>query len=103
MFNARILALQTFVGAGHIAEESGERRLEAQAKIHRPIAHSLVNERISARLRDDQIGPLHDDDRDKIRGLTCVLEDLNDVENVSNVRNNIKASSNLSICVSLKN
>jgi len=46
-----------------------ERSLEEEAKEHGAVAKPMGEQREHARLADEQIGPLHDNDADKVRGL----------------------------------
>lgn len=65
---------QALVHAGRVREEGGERRLEQQAEVEHVIAHALVHDRVATRFADDQVRPLHDDDRDEERRVASVLE-----------------------------
>jgi len=65
---------QALVHARSVGEEGGQSRFEEDAKVEDVVAHSLVNERVAARLANDQIGPLDDDDRDEEGRVASVLE-----------------------------
>lgn len=67
---------QTLVHAGAVGEECSQRRLEDEAKVQRPVAHSLVHDRVTSGLADDQIGPLHHHNRHEERGVAGELEAL---------------------------
>lgn len=67
---------QTLVHAGTVRQESGQSGLEYEAKVQRPIAHSLVHNGVTTRLAHDQIGPLDDYDGHEEGSVTGVLEGL---------------------------
>mmetsp|Transcript_30025 Transcript_30025/g.97760 ORF Transcript_30025/g.97760 Transcript_30025/m.97760 type:complete len:799 (+) Transcript_30025:140-2536(+) len=56
-----------------VAERGTEHRLEDETEVHELVAEALLEETELARLGDDEIGPLHDDDRDEVARLR-VLE-----------------------------
>lgn len=67
---------QTLVHARAVRQESGQSRLKHQTEVQRPVAHALVDDRVPARLADNQIGPLDDDDGHEEGSVTGVLEGL---------------------------
>lgn len=67
---------ETLVHAGAVGEECSQRGLEDQTKVERPIAHSLVHDRVTAGLADDQVSPLHHHDRHEEGGVARELETL---------------------------
>lgn len=67
---------ESLVHAGAVGEECSQGSLEDQAKVQRPVAHSLVHDRVTAGLADDQIGPLHHHDRHEEGRVAGELEAL---------------------------
>ncbi|KAF1751148.1 hypothetical protein GCK72_017702 [Caenorhabditis remanei] len=59
-----------------IAHEPGKSSFEDETEVQGPVGHSLLDERVTSGLGDDQIGPLDNDDRDEIGGLAGVFKDL---------------------------
>ncbi len=55
------------VGRRLIHQEGAQQCLKEQRVIHKRVGHSLLKQRPDPRLTNHQIGPLHDDDRDKVR------------------------------------
>lgn len=56
-------------GEWRVAHDCAEGRLEEQAEVERAVAHALHRDGHLAGLGDEQVGPLHDDDRDEVGGL----------------------------------
>lgn len=67
---------QTLVHARSVGQEGGECGLEHDTEVERPVVHALLDDGVSARLADDQIGPLHDHDRHEERRVAGVLQHL---------------------------
>lgn len=67
---------QALVHAGTVRQEGGQRRLEHQPEVQRPVSHALVHDRVAARLAHDQIGPLDDNDGHEEGSVTGELEGL---------------------------
>lgn len=67
---------QTLVHARRVGEEGGERGFKDESEVERPVAHSLVHDRVAARLANDQVGPLHYYDGHEESGVAGVFESL---------------------------
>ena len=67
---------KTLVHARGVGQESGQNGLEYEAKVHEVVLHPLLEHGVLPGLTDDEIGPLHDHDRDEEGGVASVLEDL---------------------------
>jgi len=70
---------ETLVHAGCVREESSQGRFEEDAKVEDVVAHSLVDDRVTARLANDQVGPLDDDDRHEESRVAGVLQLLTSI------------------------
>ena len=57
--------LQTLVHAWSVGEESSKAGLENETEVEDPVGHSLSEDRILSGLADDQVSPLHNNNRDK--------------------------------------
>jgi hypothetical protein len=49
-----------------VRDEGSESRLEDQSLVHHPVVHSLLEHREHARLADNEVGPLHNDNRREV-------------------------------------
>lgn len=67
---------QTLVHARRVGQDGSQYRFEHETKVEGPVSHALVENRVTASLTDDQIGPLYDDDRHEERGVAGELEGL---------------------------
>jgi hypothetical protein len=65
---------ESLVHAGCVREESSQGRFEEDAEVKDVVAHSLVDDRVTARLANDQVGPLDDDDRHEESRVAGVLQ-----------------------------
>jgi hypothetical protein len=80
---------EALVHARGVGEEGGECGFENETEVERPVAHALVDDRVTARLADDQIGPLHHHDGHEERGVArelkgfAVAVSLEAIENVT--------------------
>uniref|UniRef100_A0A8W7PTJ8 Uncharacterized protein n=1 Tax=Anopheles coluzzii TaxID=1518534 RepID=A0A8W7PTJ8_ANOCL len=68
--------LKTLVHARRVGQDGSQYRFEHETKVEGPVSHALVENRVTASLTDDQIGPLYDDDRHEERGVAGELEGL---------------------------
>lgn len=62
--------------AGAVGQEAGQSGLEEETESEMVIPHALVDDRIATGLADNQICPLHYDDRHEEGGVTRVLQSL---------------------------
>lgn len=67
---------ETLVKSRAVAQEGGQASFKDETEVHGPVRHTLVDERVSAGLGNDQIGPLDNDNSDKVSGLASVLKNL---------------------------
>lgn len=67
---------EPLVHSGSVRQEGGERGLEEDAEVERPVAHALVYDGVAARLANDQVGPLHHHDGYEESGVTGELQGL---------------------------
>lgn len=67
---------QTLLHARAVREERGQHGFEDEAKVQSPIAHALLEDGVTTRLADDQIGPLHNHNRDEEGRVAGVLQGL---------------------------
>ena len=67
---------QTLVHPRGVREDGCKAGLEAKPKVHEVVLHALLEHRVLPCLTDDEIGPLHDDNRHKEGSVTGVLQDL---------------------------
>lgn len=67
---------QTLVHARRVGQDGSQYRFEHETEVEGPVSHALVENRVTASLTDDQIGPLYDDDRHEERGVAGELEGL---------------------------
>jgi hypothetical protein len=70
------IRLQGNIHTRAVAEEGGKQRFKEQSKVQNRIGYSLLDDRVSASLGDDQIRPLYNDNCHKISGLACVFQDF---------------------------
>ena len=64
---------QTLVHAGCVRQERRQAGLKEQAKVHEVVLHALLEDGQTSGLADDQISPLHDDNRHKEGGVAGEL------------------------------
>ena len=65
--------------AGGVGQESGDCRFKEEAECENVVPHALLEQRVTARFANDQIGPLDDDNRYEKGRVTSVLELLTGV------------------------
>ena len=70
---------KTFVHAGRVAKEAGDGRLEEEAKSQDVVPHALLEEWVASSFANEQIGPLHDDDRNEEGRVAGVFQLLTGV------------------------
>eukprot|EP00756_Hemistasia_phaeocysticola_P040859 Hpha_TRINITY_DN16887_c1_g2::TRINITY_DN16887_c1_g2_i1::g.153390::m.153390 len=58
---------------GRVHEENTKAGLEAQTEVEHVVLHTLLHDGQLAGLADQDVGPLHDDDRDEERSLGALL------------------------------
>jgi hypothetical protein len=76
LFLPESIRLQGNIHTRAVAEEGGKQRFKEQSKVQNRIGYSLLDDRVSASLGDDQIRPLYNDNCHKISGLACVFQDF---------------------------
>jgi len=67
---------QTLVHAGAVRQEGSKNRFKNKAKVQGPIAHALMEDGVTTRLTDDQIGPLHNHNRNEEGSVAGVFQSL---------------------------
>ena len=67
---------QSLVHARRVGEEGGQGGFEEESKVEEGVVHALLEHRVAPRLADDEIGPLHDHDRDEEGRVAGVLQNL---------------------------
>ena len=67
---------QPLIHTRTVGQESGQTGLEEEAEVEEMILHSLLEDRVSSGLTDDQICPLDDNNRHEESSMASVLQDL---------------------------
>ena len=67
---------QTLVHTRSVGQEGSQEGLEEETEVEEMILHSLLEDRVSSGLTDDEIGPLDHHDGDEEGGVAGVLQDL---------------------------
>ena len=67
---------ETLVHARSVGQHGGKNSLEDETEVHEVVLHTLLEHGVLPGLTDDEIGPLHDHDRDEEGSVASVLKDL---------------------------
>ena len=67
---------ETVVKSRTVAHEPSKGSFEDKTEVEGPVGHSLLDNRVTAGLGDDQISPLYNDNRDEVRGLAGILKNF---------------------------
>lgn len=76
MYSLQRVHPQSLVHSRRVGKECSQRGFEDQTEVESPVAHALVDDRVTARLANDQISPLHHHDGDEESGVAGELESL---------------------------